>query len=55
MQILRENLALALRITIEMRSEEEKTMGYHSNSAFVAGLKDVLTALQSGERVIYIK
>ena len=51
MRILAANLAQALSIAIRTRSDEEKEMGYKGNSAFVDGLKDVLAAMQRGERI----
>ena len=51
MRILASNLAQALHIAIKTRSDDEKEMGYKGNSAFVDGLKDVLAAMQRGERI----
>ncbi len=51
MKILADNLALALSTAIETRTEQERDMGYFKDSAFVAGVKDVLAAVQRGEHV----
>jgi hypothetical protein len=51
--ILNGNLQIALRMAIECREKEEKTMGHTSDSALVAGWKENLEALK--ERKLEIK
>lgn len=52
MKILSDNLAMALVIAINTRSEEEKEAGYRGDSAFLAGLRSVLEAIRHGEQII---
>jgi hypothetical protein len=49
------NLAQALHIAIENQTEAEKEHGFTSDSAFVAGLKEVLAAVQREERIEIIR
>lgn len=51
MKMLGENLEVALRIAIEVMTEQEKEMGYRSDSAILAGWKSVLEALRNREPV----
>jgi hypothetical protein len=48
-QILKENLAIALRMAIAEQETHEKHFGYICPSAFLAGLRENLKALYEGE------
>ena len=50
MYILSDNLQVALNIAIKQREKEEKELGM-TNTALTAGFKQVLAALQQGQRV----
>lgn len=51
--ILKENLAVALRIAIEIRQDMEKENSYTSDSILLAGWKEALKELES--KNLYIK
>lgn len=47
----RENLIDVLRVAIHYQSEHEKNYGPNYESAFVAGMRKVLEALERGEEL----
>lgn len=51
--IPRSNLALALRIAVDVYSEAERSRnGHNFESAFVAGLKEAIVAIDANKRII---
>lgn len=48
----RSNLASALHVAIEERRKVEKQYGYTGDSGFVAGLVQILDAINRGEQVV---
>lgn len=53
MKMLRANFETALRLAIEVQENRDNLSGI--NSAFAAGLRDVLAAVQRGETIIIIE
>lgn len=51
MKVYRSNLQNALYIAIKRQDEDEKERGYSTDSAFLAGLKEIYTALSKGENL----
>lgn len=52
MTMLRENFREALLIAIRDQEIKQRAMGYTSDSGFLAGLRQVLAALDRGEWIL---
>lgn len=51
MKMHKSNLAAALQLAIDVQQKNEQKQGYKTESAFLAGLKEIYFALQRGEGI----
>jgi len=55
MQVYESNLSAALSVAIAERRKVEAQLGYTGDSAFVAGLVQVLEAFERGEHIEIVR